>query len=132
MGAKLYEAINSLTHRWINLDEIVRSTKRIHRITTNHAEVESILNTYDLDRRTKHGQLEVRQKNAAAAEIHRAAAFAAIREIKTELQNVTSLKINSGHFSNTDTMSSLEKNSTPHNGQHSPLNFKPRKENLNS
>ena len=86
MGAKLYEAINSLTHRWINLDEIVRSTKRIHRISTDHAKVKSILNTFDIDRRTKHGQLEVRQKNAAAAEIHRAAAFAAIREIKTELQ----------------------------------------------
>ena len=87
MGAKLYEAINSLTHRWINLDEIVRSTKRIHRITTNHAEVESILDTYDLDRRTKHGQLQVREKNAAAAEIHKAAAFAAVREIKEKLQN---------------------------------------------
>ena len=86
MGAKLYEAINSLTHRWINLDEIVRSTKRIHRVTTSHAQVESILDTYNLDRRTKHGQLEVRHKNAAAAEVHKEAALATIREIKTELQ----------------------------------------------
>ena len=82
----IQKTINTLTHNWINVDEIVVQCKNIHRVSTHHAEVENILNTYNLDRRTKHGQLEVRQKNAAAAEVHKVAAFAAIREIKTKLQ----------------------------------------------
>ena len=82
----IQKAINTLTRNWINVDEIVVQCKNIHRISTHHAEVENILNTYNIDRRTKHGQLEVRQKNAAAPEVHKEAAFAAIGEIKTELQ----------------------------------------------
>ena len=82
----IQKTINTLTRNWINVDEIVVQCKNIHRVSTHHAEVENILNTYDLDRRTKHGQLEVRQKNAAAPEVHKEAAFAAIEKIKTELQ----------------------------------------------
>lgn len=82
----IQKTINTLTRNWINVDEIVVQCKNIHRVSIHHTEVENILNTYDIDRRTKHGQLEVRQKNAAAPEVHKEAAFAAIREIKTELQ----------------------------------------------
>ena len=80
------DVLKSIIENWTSVDEIVRTCNTTHPFQTNREEVEKHLESYDIEKRIKHGHVEVRIHSPKASESHRKSCFATLNDLKSQLE----------------------------------------------